>query len=238
MSVVVDRTITIQEEASKGLTLTKGANAINKLKKYTYFTLKRTFDIMCSIIGITLTIPIALFVKIAYVFNGDFDSIFFVQNRIGKNGKEFKFYKFRSMKVNADEELKNLLENNPEIAKEYKKNKKLRNDPRITKVGNFLRKTSLDEMPQFINVLKGDMAVVGNRPYLPREKEDMGEYFDTIESTKCGIISLWAINGRSDVSFDERMEFEQFYSEHQSLKLDLKIFFGVFKIVLLRKGAK
>ena len=114
----------------------------------------------------------------------------------------------------------------------------MKHDPRITKMGKFLRKTSLDELPQFINVLKGDMSVIGNRPYLPREKKDMGKYFDDIVSTKCGIVSYWAVMGRSDVSFKTRLKLEQYYSKHQSLKLDIKIFFRTFKVVLLKKGAK
>ena len=139
---------------------------------------------------------------------------------------------------NADEELKRILKEDKTLAKEYKQNKKMKHDPRITKMGKFLRKTSLDELPQFINVLKGDMSVIGNRPYLPREKKDMGKYFDDIVSTKCGIVSYWAVMGRSDVSFKTRLKLEQYYSKHQSLKLDIKIFFRTFKVVLLKKGAK
>ena len=111
---------------------------------------------------------------------GDFHSIFFTQNRIGKNGKEFKFFKFRTMVVNADEVLFKLLKEDKEMAKEYKKNRKLKNDPRITKLGKILRRTSIDELPQLINVFLGNMTMIGNRPYLPREKEDMGKYYKDI----------------------------------------------------------
>lgn len=208
------------------------------LKEFFYLVIKRTFDIICGLIGVLILIPISIIIKIIYICNKDFSPIFFTQNRIGKNGKEFKFYKYRSMVANADEVLFRMLKEDKEIAKEYKKNKKLKNDPRITKVGEFLRKTSLDELPQLINVLKGDMSIIGNRPYLPREKEDMGEYYDDIVKTKPGITGYWQVSGRSDLSFKKRLELEQFYSNQISLKLDIKIFFKTFQVVFLKKGAK
>ncbi len=211
---------------------------IKEKKLIFYCIIKRIFDLFCSIFGIILMIPIALIVKISYMVTGDFHSIFFTQKRIGKNGKEFNFYKFRTMVPNADEVLFKLLKKNKKLAKEYKLNKKLKNDPRITKMGNLLRRVSLDELPQVINILKGDMAVIGNRPYLPREKEDMGEYFDTIVKTKPGLTGYWQVSGRSDVSFKRRLELESFYSENRSLKLDIKIFFLTFSVVLFGKGAK
>lgn len=208
------------------------------LKETLYLIIKRLFDIICGLIGLIVLIPVTLIVKMIYICNKDFAPIFFTQNRIGKNGKEFKFYKYRSMVSNADEVLFRILKEDKELAKEYKINKKLKNDPRITKVGAFLRKTSLDELPQLINVLKGDMSIIGNRPYLPREKEDMGEYYNDIVKTKPGITGYWQVSGRSDLSFQERLELEQFYSNQTSLKLDIKIFFKTFAVVLLKKGAK
>ena len=219
------------------MTLERAEDA-SKLKMKTYLFIKRTFDIVCSLIGCLFLLPVALIIKICYMVTGDFKSIFFAQNRIGKDGKEFKFYKFRSMIPNADEALFKLLKEDKNAAKEYKKNKKLENDPRITKVGNILRKTSLDELPQLINVLKGDMALIGNRPYLPREKEEMGKYFDDIVKTKPGLTGYWQVNGRSNTTFEKRLELESFYSEYNSLKLDIKIFFKTFSVVLLRKGSK
>ncbi len=208
-----------------------------KIKKRIYLSLKRIFDILMSIIGLLLLIPIAFFIKIAYMLNGDFHSIFFVQERIGKNGKLFKFYKFRSMVPNADEILFRTLEIDKIMAEEYQKNKKLKNDPRITKVGRFIRKTSLDELPQFINVFLGDMSLIGNRPYLPREKNDMGAYYEDIIKTKPGLTGYWQVSGRSNTTFKERLKFEQEYSKCAGLKLDLKIFFKTFSVVLFRKGA-
>ena len=130
-------------------------NTISKVsyKKITYLFIKRFFDILISIIGIILLIPITIFVKIAYICTGDFTKVIFVQERIGKDGKLFKFYKFRSMVPNADEVLFRTLELDKIMAEEYNKNKKLKNDPRITKVGRLIRKLSIDEFPQFINVL-------------------------------------------------------------------------------------
>ena len=152
----------------------ENANSLS-IRKTLYFIIKRLFDIICSLIGCIFLLPIALIVKISYILNKDYASIFFSQDRIGKNGKTFKFYKFRSMVVDADKVLAELLKNDKEANREYKLNKKLKNDPRITKMGKILRRTSLDELPQLVNVLKGDMSLIGNRPYLPREKEDMGQ---------------------------------------------------------------
>lgn len=233
------RTITANENyISKKLILRSEVSILKKIKKATYYTLKRTFDIICAIIGCAGLIPMLAIIKIVYLINKDYDPIIYTQNRIGKNGKEFKFYKIRTMIPNADEKLKEILENNKELAEEYRINKKLSQDPRVTPIGQLLRKTSLDEFPQFFNVLKGDMAIIGNRPYLPREKEDMEDYYDSIVSTKCGIFSYWAVNGRSDVTFKERLKIESCYSKNQSFKLDLKIFIKVILVVLLRKGAK
>lgn len=207
-------------------------------KKIAYRVIKRLFDIVLGLIGFIFLIPVALVVKLAYIFNGDFHSIFFTQDRIGKDGKLFKFYKFRTMVPNADEILEKLLKENKELAKEYKINKKLANDPRITKAGDFLRRLSLDELPQVFNILKGDMAVIGNRPYLPREIPDMGEFYDVIVSTKPGLTGYWQVSGRSDVSFQRRLELEKYYSENSDLKLDVQIFFKTFKVVLFGRGAK
>ena len=204
------------------------------IKKYIYLGVKRLFDIVLSLIGCMFLLPIALIVKISYILNKDYESIFFSQDRIGKNGKTFKFYKFRSMVVNADEVLKN----DKDARKEYKLNKKLKNDPRITKMGKILRRTSLDELPQLINVLRGDMSLIGNRPYLPREKEDMGIYYDTILKTKPGLTGYWQVNGRSNTTFEERLKLEEYYSNHASLKMDIKILFKTVYVVLFHKGAE
>lgn len=169
-----------------------------RCKRVMYFTFKRIFDICCSLVGIVFLIPLLIVIKIAYMCTGDFHSVLYSQERIGKDGKVFRLYKFRSMVSNADEVLDELLEKNPEMKKEYSINKKLKHDPRITKVGAVIRKFSLDEFPQFINVFLGEMSLVGNRPYLPKEKKDMGKYYEEIIKTKPGITGLWQVSGRSD----------------------------------------
>ena len=208
------------------------------IKKYLYFGVKRLFDILIALIGCLFLLPIILIVKISYLLHKDFDSIFFRQKRIGKNGKEFNLYKFRSMVPNADEVLKELLKNDEAARKEYKVNKKLKNDPRVTSMGKILRVTSLDELPQFINIFKGEMSLVGNRPYLPREKEDMGLYYNDIIKTKPGLTGLWQVMGRSNTTFEERLKLEQYYSNNFGFRIDIKIFFKTFGVVMKHKGAK
>lgn len=208
------------------------------IKYHSFLLFKRIFDIVCALIGILFLLPVIIFVKISYMITGDFHPIILVQKRIGLNGKEFNFYKFRSMVPNADEILEKILKEDKKMAKEYKKNKKFKNDPRITKMGRIIRKTSLDELPQLLNVLKGDMSLIGNRPYLPREKEDMGEYFDIIVSTKPGITGWWQVSGRSKTTFNKRLELESYYSKNMSISLDVKIFFKTFQVVLGFVGAE
>lgn len=202
-----------------------------------YLVCKRFVDIIVGIIGMVLLIPIMFFVKIAYLINGDRDPILFKQLRIGKDGKEIEIYKIRSMVIDADKLLMEMLEMDPKIKAEYQETKKLKNDPRITKVGAFIRKTSLDEFPQFINILKGDMTLVGPRPYLPREKEDMKKYYKDIINCKPGVTGLWQVSGRSDVNFANRCRLDSFYNKHKCLVFDGKIFFKTFATVLKRDGA-
>lgn len=208
-----------------------------KITRQLYFITKRIFDIICSMIGLILSSPLFIIIGILIRLE-DGGAPIFKQDRIGKNGKTFKLYKFRSMVKNADEILFRTLEMDKVVAAEYKKNKKLKNDPRITKIGKFIRKTSIDELPQLINVLKGDMSLIGNRPYLPREKEDMKEYYEDIIKSRPGITGYWQTSGRSEISFKERCKLESFYSNHMSLKMDIKIFFLTFYVVLKRKGAE
>lgn len=208
-----------------------------RIKRAIYFIWKRTGDILVSLIGLVLLIPIIIIIKIAYMCTGDFHSIIFTQDRIGKNGKHFKFYKFRSMVPNADEVLFKRLAEDEKLAEEYAMNKKLKNDPRITKIGRIIRKASIDETPQFINIFLGDMSLIGNRPYLPREKKDMGDHYEDIIKTKPGLTGYWQVSGRSDLSFKKRLELETYYSKHAGFKLDTKIFFKTFKVVLGGKGA-
>ena len=199
--------------------------------------IKRGFDIFASFFGLIFLSPLLIGTIIAIRLESKGKAIF-TQERIGKDGKLFKFYKFRSMVTNADEILEKMLKEDTEQTREYKLNKKLTEDPRVTKVGKFIRRTSIDELPQLINVLKGEMSLIGNRPYLPREKEDMGTYYNDIVKTKPGITGLWQVSGRSNTTFEDRLKLEKEYSNTCSIKLDIKIFFKTIKVVLNMVGAK
>ena len=203
-----------------------------------YLIIKRIFDILVSIIGIILIIPIYIIIKLCYIFTGDFSSIFYSHKRIGKNGKEFKVYKFRSMIKNADKELERLLKEDKKLAKEWKENHKLDNDPRITKIGKIIRKLSLDEIPQFFNLLIGNMSLVGPRPLVKGELDAHNGNHEIYESVKPGITGWWAANGRSCTSYKQRLELEYYYCENCNLWLDIKCIFKTIGAVLGRKGAK
>lgn len=210
-----------------------------KNKKNVYRFIKRIIDIIGGLVGIVLLIPMTIVLYLISIFSKENKGpIFYEQLRVGKNGKEFRIYKFRSMVMHADEKLWEYLNSNPEAKEEYKKYKKLREDPRITKTGKFLRKTSLDEFPQFINVIKGDMSLVGPRPYLYREKEDMGERYNEIIKVKPGLTGYWQVNGRSDVDFEERTRMDIEYIKNRNLWLDFKILIKTFLAVLFGKNAK
>ena len=199
--------------------------------------LKRCLDICAALAGCMVLLPLTFYVKHKNRKTGDTDPIFFTQERIGLDGKPIKIYKYRSMVPNAEAVLEELMEKDPAIKEEYLTNKKLVNDPRITEVGHFLRRTSLDEFPQFINVLKGEMSFVGPRPYLFREKEDMDIYYDSIIKCKPGITGMWQANGRSDVGFIDRCKLDDYYYKNWNFGLDLIIIYKTVKSVIYGKGA-
>ena len=208
------------------------------LRELGYRFIKRLFDIVCGLIGLICLIPLTILVKIISVCSGDHKSIFYTQKRIGKNGREFKLYKFRSMVPNADEILEQTLKMDKVRAEEWKKYQKFEHDPRITKIGNILRKTSLDEVPQFINILKGDMSMIGPRPLVPGELDLHDGNHEIYESVRPGITGWWACNGRSATTYAERLELEYYYVKNKSLWLDIKCVFKTISAVLTKKGAK
>lgn len=208
------------------------------LRELGYRFIKRIFDIVCGLIGVICLIPLTILVKIISVCSGDHKSIFYTQKRIGKNGREFKLYKFRSMVPNADEILEQTLKMDKVRAEEWKKYQKFEHDPRITKIGNILRKTSLDEVPQFINILKGDMSMIGPRPLVPGELDLHDGNHEIYESVRPGITGWWACNGRSATTYAERLELEYYYVKNKSLWLDIKCVFKTISAVLTKKGAK
>lgn len=208
-----------------------------KIERISYFAIKRFLDIVCSLIGILAIIPVAIITKICYLASNDKKSIFYKQKRVGKNGKLIYIYKFRSMVHNADEVLKELLKN-PKYKEEWDLNQKFEKDPRITKFGEFLRKTSLDELPQFINVLKGDMSLIGPRPLVVGELDAHDGIHELYESVRPGVSGWWACNGRSATTYEKRLELEYYYCIHCSLVLDIKCIFLTIKAVLFKDGAK
>ena len=214
-------------------------NSLNfsKVKKYSYLITKRLFDIILSLFGILFLIPLSIIIKISYILNKDYSSIFYTQTRIGKNGKEFKLYKFRSMIPNADEVLKELMDTNTDIFNEYSKNKKLKDDPRVTKVGKFIRKTSIDELPQLFNILKGDMSLVGPRPPIPREVEKYNEYQLQRLSVKPGLTCIWQVSGRNSIDFEQWIELDLQYIRERSILLDIKLIFKTFFVLFGDKNA-
>ena len=209
----------------------------HKMERVLYFSVKRVVDIICALFGILALIPAVITIKICCIATGDTESIFYKQKRIGKNGKPIYIYKFRSMVCNADEVLEELLKD-PEYKKEWDLNQKLEKDPRITKIGKILRKTSLDELPQFINVIKGDMSMIGPRPLIEGELDAHNGNHAIYESVRPGISGWWASNGRSATTYERRLELEYFYCQNCSLILDIKCIFLTIIAVLFKDGAK
>ncbi len=215
------------------ISVSKGRTNSNGVQK----SFKRAMDIVCSIPGLIVLFPITGLVYMINRKSGDRGPILFKQKRIGLDGKLFDIYKFRTMVPNADQVLEDLMASDPAVREEYERNKKLNNDPRITKAGQILRKTSLDEFPQFINVFKGDMSIVGPRPYLPREINDMGDAYDHIIKQKPGITGMWQTHGRSEVDFQKRLELDSYYYLNWNLWLDVVLLVRTAKDILIRDEA-
>ena len=209
-----------------------------EVRKVLYKVVKRLIDILGGLVGCVLLVPITMAVYIARkVLKEDDGPLFYEHLRYGKDGKKFRIYKFRSMCIDADKRLKEYLEQNEEARIEFEENHKLKDDPRITKLGKFIRKTSIDELPQFINVLKGDMSLIGPRPIVDGEIEKYGENKDKFLSVRPGLTGYWAANGRSDITYEERMKMELYYVDNISFKLDIQIFFKTIISVVKKEGA-
>ena len=181
-------------------------------------------------------LPVALTVKLACLISGDKAKIIYRQERIGKNGRRIRIYKFRSMIPNADEKLNELLKDE-KYRTEWEANQKLSDDPRITRIGKFLRKTSIDELPQLINVIKGDMSIVGPRPLVAGELEQHGG-MKLYQQVKPGITGWWGCNGRSNIEYRERLELEYYYVRNFSVYLDFLCVLRTALSVITRKGAE
>lgn len=204
-----------------------------KASKINYMSVKRVFDLVISTIGLIILSPIFLILAIIVKLDSK-GPVFFAHTRYGKNGKKFKMYKFRTMYENAQDMINDFT---PEQMKEWKENFKLQDDPRITKVGKFLRKTSLDELPQIVNIIKGDLSIIGPRPVIEEELEKYGENKEKFLSVTPGLTGYWQANGRSSTTYKQRMEMELYYIDHISPKLDFKIFFKTIESVIKKEGA-
>lgn len=205
-------------------------------KKYIYSFIKRSFDIIMSLTAMIVLFPIFLIIAIMIKMDSK-GNIIYKHKRIGKNGKYIYLYKFRTMYTNSKEILEEILKD-PKTKEEWENNFKLDNDPRITKVGKFLRKTSLDELPQLINIFFGDMSIVGPRPVVDGEIEKYGIFKKKFLSVTPGLTGWWACNGRSATSYDERINLELYYVNNRSIKLDIKVILKTITEVLKGNGAK
>jgi len=208
----------------------------NNLSVWHNKAFKFCFDMVCTFIGMILISPILVFIGV-WIYLDSPGPIIFKQTRIGKNGKEFYCYKFRTMCVDAEEKLKNLLKHDPQAKAEWEKDFKLKEDPRITKSGDFLRKTSLDELPQIFNVLKGEMSLVGPRPIVEAEVVRYSKYIADYYMVRPGITGIWQTSGRSDVTYDERVQMDTWYVRNWNVWLDIILLWRTFKVVIDKKGA-
>ncbi|GAA6617702.1 sugar transferase [Scytonema sp. NUACC26] len=196
---------------------------------------KRLFDIVFSLLVLILFSPVYLLLGLLIALSSD-GPIFYIQERVGKNYKPFNCIKFRTMVTNADEVLVQIMETSPHLRDEFETNFKLKHDPRITKIGRFLRITSLDEFPQFWNVLKGDMSVVGPRPLVEEELPKYGCYIDQILTIRPGITGLWQVSGRNDIPYPRRIQIDLHYVKFRNLWLDLWIIFKTIGVVVIPKN--
>ncbi|MEG6571111.1 exopolysaccharide biosynthesis polyprenyl glycosylphosphotransferase [[Clostridium] cellulosi] len=201
-------------------------------KRYIYRAVKRFFDVVLSVLALVVLSPLFLITAIAIKLDSE-GEVFYSQLRVGKDGKLFKMYKFRSMCVDADKQLDKLKDLNEKDGPVFK----IANDPRVTRVGRIIRKRSIDELPQLINIIKGDMSIVGPRPPLPNEVAQYTPYQMQRLSVKPGLTCYWQISGRSDISFDEWVELDCKYIRESSVWTDIKIILKTIPAVLIGRGA-
>ena len=194
-------------------------------------TLKRIGDIFFSLIVLTLGSPVFILIGLLVKLSSP-GAVFYIQKRVGRNYKEFGCIKFRTMYKDADDSLPNLLEKYPLMRKEFEKDFKLRQDPRITRLGSFLRRSSLDELPQFFNVLKGEMSVVGPRPIVNNEINKYSVFMEEVISVRPGLTGLWQVSGRNNLSYKKRVELDLIYARNRNFLLDLEIIILTLGVLL------
>ncbi|WP_062206145.1 sugar transferase [Aureimonas sp. AU12] len=197
---------------------------------------KRALDIVIAASALIVLSPLMLMIMLVMKLT-DPGPIVFGHKRVGFEGKHFHCYKFRSMATNSAELLQRLLQSDPVARAEWETSQKLRNDPRVTKLGRILRETSLDELPQLINVLKGDMSLVGPRPIVDEEIYRYSHRFEAYKRVRPGVTGMWQVNGRSDTSYASRVKFDTFYVRNWSVPLDIGILFKTVSVVLKREGS-
>lgn len=201
--------------------------------QYGYRFIKRLFDFLASLIAAVILSPIFLIIAIAIKINDPHGPVFYTQERVGKDGRRFRMFKFRSMVTNADELLEKLKEQNEIEGAMFK----MKNDPRITKVGRFIRKYSLDELPQLLNVVGGSMSIVGPRPPLPYEVDQYTDYDKQRLMVKPGATGMWQVGGRNALNFDQMVTLDLTYINERSIWLDLKIMFETIKVMIKPNAA-
>ncbi len=202
-----------------------------KSKSLLYESLKTSLDVLFALIFLIIGFPFYAIIALLVKFSSR-GPIFYLQERIGKNKKLFKCIKFRTMHAEADDMFENLIRKNELLKKEFEENHKLKNDPRITSIGAFLRKTSLDEIPQFINVLRLEMSIVGPRPIVEDEMQKYGNSINKVLSIKPGITGLWQVSGRNNLSYQRRVFLDCLYVNNISLLIDLRIILRTFGVIL------
>ena len=216
----------VSSENIKGNSKELDLNVVNARKGY--LATKRCIDIIGALCGLIFLFPIFLVVALLIKYEDSKGGVFFKQIRVGKDGKEFYMYKFRSMVTDAEERLQGLLEYNEVSGAMFK----IKEDPRITRIGKFIRKMSIDELPQLINVLKGDMSLVGPRPPLPREVKEYTTYDKQRLMVTPGCTGLWQVSGRNSIGFVEMVKLDIYYIENRNLIFDLKIICRTFVVVI------
>jgi exopolysaccharide production protein ExoY len=205
--------------------------------KIRHSPLKRLFDIIFSIFALIAGLPLFFIIALSICLTSR-GKIIYSHERIGRGARSFRCYKFRTMHRDADARLTKLLEQDPELLHEWELNRKLKRDPRVTKIGSFLRKTSLDELPQFWNVLKGDLSVVGPRPVVKAEVVHFyGAKAHKILSVRPGLTGIWQVSGRSDTSYENRVALDELYIDQRSIKLDCLLVLKTIPAMFLAKGA-
>ena len=213
-----------------------GIETSNKLRLFWNLGIKRFMDLAVVVIGGIFILPFLLVIAMLIKITSP-GPVLYKHKRLGKNGKYFYAYKFRSMVIDADQRLQKMLESNPSVKTEWEKNRKIQNDPRVTALGRFLRSTSMDEFPQLINILKGEMSLVGPRPIVDAEVIKYGEDYSRVFSIKPGLTGLWQVSGRSDTDYLDRVAYDTYYLQSWSVWLDLWILFKTFGVVIMGKGA-